>query len=125
MRDPALLDADIAETKPSGVARDRRQVRAALEHRHDVLGRELGRDPLVLAPHPGAPRLVTRGRPPALVEQLLPGIDRSRAQRGEIVNNLEEIVAPRAAIDDLTERIGAGASGDAAKLGSERHARTL
>src|SRR5262249_5946801 len=93
------------------------------KHRHDVPRLEPRRDPLVLAPHARAPRLLRRA--PASLEQLLPLRRAARAERRQVVHHLEQAAAARAAIDHLIERISARAARDAAKLGRERHARTL
>ena len=97
----------LTRTSPSPsaarVARHAHQVRAALGHRHDVVGAQLRRDPLVLAPHAGSPRLVDRcasarrtaastARPIARAARR----DRARPRAA---------AARRAAIDDLIERI--------------------
>src|SRR5262249_6272644 len=119
----AQLDPEVRDAELPAVAVGPEEVRAALEHRDHVLVADVGRDPLLLAPDAravGPERLLV-----AVVEELDPGRGRAVAQGVEIVRDLEQVAAARAAVEDFVERVAAVAAGDAAEGRGVRHARSL
>ncbi len=95
--DPQILEADLAP-----VALGPEEVGVALVHRDDVLVVDLGTDPLLLAPDARAVGpLVAVG---AVLEERAPLGARQRAQRIEIVGDLQERTIA-GGIDHLVERV--------------------
>ena len=92
--------------------------RRAFTGRDDVLVGDLGRDPLLLAPHAGR-----RACAPAIVEPLSPLRPRRLRERGHVVLHHQERVALRAAIDRLRDRkrpLASGETSEEAHSGTQR-----
>ena len=115
----AHLDPELVHAELAAEALGPHQVGAALVHRDDVLVADAGADPFLLAPHGravGPLRALV-----AAVEQLLPFVGGTAAERGQVVHHFEQIAARRAAVEWLLEVVFAVAAGDALENGSVFH----
>ena len=115
----AHLDPELVHAELAAEALGPHQVRAPFVHRDDVLVANAGAHPFLLAPH-GRPVGPFRALVPA-VEQLLPRLGGTAAQRGQIVRHFEQVAARRAAVERLLEVVFAVAAGDALENGSVFH----
>jgi hypothetical protein len=112
----AELDPEILQAERGAVALRPEEVGPALVHRDHVLVADVGVYPLALAPDARAEGPL--GAQVAIVEQLGPFLRGALLERREIVADLQQVLAARAAKDDLVEPVLARASGDAAKHGA-------
>ncbi len=115
----AELDPQVVEADLLAVAIGPEQVGAALVHRHDAVIGHLRHHPFALAPNAGAVR--PRVLAVALVEQPHPRRTTAVAQRFDVVHDLEQTVALRAAVDRARYGEGTWAAGEAAEFGGVRH----
>ena len=101
VRDAALLHPDVGEAELARVAVHPEERAPALEHRDDVLERELRVDPLLLAPDARAERPLAE--PEALVEERAPLGAAPAGERGAVVLDLEQPAAAGALVHDLRQ----------------------
>jgi hypothetical protein len=111
VRGAALLHEELAEAELGGEATRRIERRHSFAGRDDRVVRNLRRHPFALAPYAGEGR-----RRPAGVEARAPGLAAGGAERVEVVGDLEQPVAGRAAVNGLREREAPGAAFEAAEV---------
>ena len=101
--DPTVFDPQLAHAqKLFAITLSPEKVRVSFESRNDVVATDLGEDPFLLGPHPGA--IGPRGLADARVEEVAPVLAVVVFQGVHVVLDIKEATRSRA-IDDLVERV--------------------